>query len=69
MTDRVHSFTVTHEPPIRADDARLIGEAISMMRGVGVVTPNIVDPSYHAAYMRARRELTTALYEALKEPR
>lgn len=35
-------------------------------RGVATVHNNVVEPQYHAAYERARRELAMALYEVLQ---
>ena len=65
MTDRFDSLTVVLDKDIREDDAVLILNAISMIKGVAIVGGNISDPQSYVAEQRVRRDLEKKLWEAL----
>lgn len=57
MTDRYNYLTVALDHNIRSDDAEPLILAISMLRGVLQVEPNVVDADAWNAETRARHEL------------
>ena len=58
MTDRIDSLTVVLDKDYRDDDVQTIVNAISMIRGVSLVTPRVVDNvTDHVARERARNEV------------
>lgn len=67
MTDYVKGFTVTLEKDVRDDVAEHVAKAISMIKGVIKVTPNIVDASDHMNRMRIKREILTSIYETIDQ--
>lgn len=66
MTDRFHTLTVILEQDIRDDDAEGIIDAIRHLRYVSSVTGIVADIESHMAEDRAKRELRSKLWEALK---
>ena len=66
MTDRIHSITLVLDKDIRIDDAESLIVAAGQLKGVIGVTPNISDSDSHFAYVRARNDLLTKLYEVFK---
>lgn len=67
MTDRLNALIVVLEQDIREDDARPLIQAISQLRGVASVQPNVADIASHIAHTRARHEIETRLFKALRE--
>ncbi len=66
MTDRINGLTVVLQTDIRIDDADPLIDAISMLKGVLSVSPNISDQfDNHVAETRVRRELTDKLWEVI----
>ncbi len=63
MTDHYNFLTVALECDMRSDDAENLIKAISMLRGVLKVEPNVVDPSDWTAQQRIRQELGVKLIE------
>lgn len=68
MTDRINSITITLDHDIRIDDARDgIIQALYQLKGVIDATPNVADTRDHVAYIRARTDIESRLYEALRD--
>ncbi len=67
MTDRIHSITITLKDDTRIDDAEALFTALRMIKGVMDVTPNVSEITDHIAYTRARRDLESRLYAALRD--
>lgn len=67
MTDRVHSFTVVLREDTREDDAKCVADAIRMIKGVLSVKQNVSGLRDHVAYQRARSDLQTLIWNALRE--
>lgn len=65
MTDRVKALTVTLEKDIRDDDIETLVNAIKMLKGILDVENLIVTHEDHFAYLRAKRELGTKLWDVL----
>lgn len=63
MTDRLNALTVVLEKDMREDDAKAVINAISQIRGVLSVIPNVTDMRDHIAQERARREIGVKLME------
>lgn len=67
MTDRYHGFYVTLDKDIREDDFEAIKNAVSMIRHVQSVTPEVSDFAFHSATERVRAEFGTKLFEVIRE--
>lgn len=67
MSDRTKVLTVILDKDYRYEDAQSIITAVSMIKGVISVTPNVTDMSTHLAYTSARFDLEEKLWKALKE--
>ena len=65
MTDRYHGLVVVLDKDMRTDDAEPLMQAIRQMRGVLSVGGEVADLTTHTAYMRAKRELESKLWEVL----
>lgn len=65
MTDRYNYLTVALERDIRDEDAAALIAAISMLRGVLKIEPNVVDGSDWTAQMRVRQEMSNKLWEVI----
>ncbi len=65
MTDRINALTVVLENDIRTDDADLLVNAISMIKGVISVEKNVSDSESYIASERARMKLGTKLWEVI----
>jgi hypothetical protein len=63
MTDRYNYLTVALEQDIRSDDAEDLIKAITMLRGVLKVEPNVVNDGDWTAETRVRQELGAKLFE------
>ena len=66
MTDRYNAIVVVLRNDTRDDDAESILNAIRMIQGVLSVTPRVSSIDSHIAYDRARSDLVSRLWEALK---
>ena len=66
MTDRMNGVTVTFDRDIREDDAEILIQAISMIKGVIHVEPNIVMPESYNAKMQMKIEIRDKLYTFIK---
>ena len=69
MTDRVVSLQVTLDADYRIDDVQTLVDAILCMRGVADVSPDVKEPTFWAAYIRAKTELERTLLNALRSPK
>lgn len=67
MTDRLAGFVVTLEQDLRDDDAQATIAAIRQIKGVISVEPVLGGPDIHIAEERARLNITTRLYDALRK--
>jgi hypothetical protein len=67
MTDRIRHVTITLDKDYRDDDAKVILDAISMIKGVGKVTPRVVEVTDHLARESVRVDLEGKLYKALSD--
>lgn len=65
MTDRIRHVTVTLDKDYRDDDVDGILDAIRRIRGVGSVTPRVVDLTDHLAREVVRVEMKGKLHEAI----
>lgn len=65
MTDRIRHLTVTLDKDYRDDDVESIVNAICQIRGVGAVTPKIVEGLDHLARSAVRVELEGKLHQAI----
>ena len=67
MSDRTLMLTVVLNKDYRIeDDAKQIGQAIMMIRGVASVRANVADPQDYMAIENAKRELREKIGEILK---
>jgi len=66
MTDRLKGFIVTLDHDMRDDDAEVIVNAISMIKGVLTVKPSVRDLDDLMNRELIRQEITNKLYEVLK---
>jgi hypothetical protein len=66
MTDRTNSLMVVLDKEYRTDDAQIIIDAISMIKGVLNVSCNIADNGEFAAKEQAKHELRNKLWELLR---
>lgn len=66
MTDRYNHITVVLEKEMREDDAETVLKAISMIKGVLIVTPNVANPRDHMIKEQAKHELLSKIYGLLK---
>lgn len=66
MTDKINSFTIVLEKDIREDDVKDIQTALSMIKGVLAVEPNVATVGDLISEQRAKRELTMKVLKALK---
>ena len=69
MADRVKALTVVLDRDIRIDDVEPLMAAISCMKGVRKVTPEVSDVSAHVAETRARQRVLGKLYVLIEELR
>ena len=67
MTDRYFSLVVILEKDIREDDAQAIIDAIKMIKGVLAVEPQISNPEFRAAELRAKSEIAKKLWSILSD--
>lgn len=67
MTDRYYGFIVTLKEDIREDDAASLVTALSMVKGVASVRPNIGDGTLAMAEDRIKHRYQMALYDAVRE--
>jgi len=68
MTSRVSGFVVTLEKNLREDDAQEIANAISLLRGVTLVSPVESDPlAEQVTTARVRQQVVTALLSVFDE--
>lgn len=66
MTDRVNYLTVVVRGDLREDDAIPLMAAIGMLQGVISVGFDVADPASYVAEQRAKHELMSKVWEALK---
>lgn len=69
MSDRINMLCVVLDRDMRDDDVAPLADAIRQLRGVQSVTLNVADIMSHIAESRAREDLKSRLWDALKEPR
>ena len=67
MTDRIHSITLILENDMRVDDAESLIHAARHLRGVIAVKGNVSDSTAYMAEERAKNQLISKVYEALKD--
>lgn len=67
MTDRHAGYLVTLAKDVREDDAEAIVTALKMVKGVLTVEPITSDGEIRIGYQRARREISTKIFELLRE--
>lgn len=67
MTDRHRGYVVVLEQNVRSDDAQEIINALKMVKGVLTVKPIINDANDEINEARAKYEVRTKVYLALKE--
>ena len=65
MTDRIHSLLVVLKQDMRDDDAQPLIDAISLLRGVAMVEPQVADIDSQMAEVRAIVELRGQVLGAL----
>lgn len=65
MTDRYNYLTVALEKDVRSDHAEDLIKAITMLRGVLKVEPNVVNPGDWTTETRVRSELGAKLFEVV----
>jgi hypothetical protein len=65
MTDRYNYLMVVLEENTREDDAESIINAIKMIKGIGTVKPNVVDPNSFILEWRAKNDLIDKLNKVL----
>lgn len=65
MTERIQAFVVVLDHDIRDDDAQKTRDALAQIKGVAVVSPDVVDLSDHVARERIRLELSEKLWAVL----
>ena len=66
MTDRIHSLTVVLEKNMREDDVESTVNAISMVRNVLEVTPEVANVGMYTSEARAHHNWITLFYEILR---
>ena len=69
MTDRINAFTVILDTDMRDDDAEVVLNAISMVKGVLRVEPHIADINAHVAAARIGNKVNERLYALAREMR
>jgi len=67
MTDRIHSITVVLEKDIRSENAEVIINAITMIKGVLTATPHIVDPVAYMTKARVKSDLLHKIIDLFHE--
>lgn len=67
MTDRINAFVVVLERDTRTDDVEATLAAIRQIRNVLSVEPHVAELVDHIAYVRARTNISEALFKSLKE--
>lgn len=67
MTDRYHAIAVVLDRDIRDDDAEFILNAIRMIKGVSMVTGNIVDIDTYSARSKERIAVIEKLQEFIQQ--
>lgn len=67
MSDRYKGLTVVLEGPIKDEDAESIISAISMIKGVIKVVPEIHSGTDYIVRTQIKREIQEKLYEVVKE--
>ncbi len=67
MSDRMLSCQVIFDKDYKDEDAKVIMDAISMIKGVAKVVPRVAITEDYIAYTRARQDLRLKLFEALKD--
>lgn len=65
MTDRIHSFTVFLAEDLLPENAEKLQQAIFQLRSVIWVEQNVSDVDSRLGQVRARRELTDALWDVM----
>lgn len=66
MTDRYSGFVVTLEDDIRSDDAEAVTKAISMVKGVLTVRPNLGGSTTCMAEDRVKHRYYVAMHDAVR---
>jgi hypothetical protein len=66
MSDRIFAYTVLLESTFKDEYAERISQAISMIKGVAEVSPQVADPGLYFAQESAKRQITEKLFDALK---
>lgn len=66
MTDRTNSLVVALDGEYRVDDAEVIADAISMIKGVLKVSCDITNREEWAVKEQAKREIREKIWELLK---
>lgn len=67
MSDRTVNLTVVLDSDYRIDSLKEVMQAIKMIKGVATVKANVANVDTYVAYSRARMDLESKLYEALRE--
>lgn len=65
MTDRINSFTVVLEKPIRSDDVEGLIDAVRRLRGVATVIQHVDDFTAAVAREQAKHELRRDLLHVI----
>ena len=65
MTDRIKGYLVTIEDDIRDDDAKIIQDALKMIKGVFSVKPYVKRMEDYMSENKARMELTKEIMKFL----
>lgn len=66
MTDRYHGFVVTLQDDVRSDDADDLIKALSMVKGVISVRPNVGDGMLGMATDRVKHRYYMAMHDAVR---
>lgn len=67
MTGRINALTVVLESDVREDDVQATIIALTQIKGVLRVEMNVADITSYLAQERAKTELRSRLYEAIKD--
>ena len=67
MTNRHIAYTVLLEEPLREDDAQCVIDAISMIKGVHSVQPQVADAQTFWAKRTARSELVRDILDMVRK--
>jgi len=67
MSDRVKGLVVTIKDDVRIDDIQPLIDAISMLKGVVNVEPNISDINDHINRQKVYYDVKNKIYQLLKD--